>query len=381
MKKIPAILALFLFLLSLSALAENKAIRPSGSGSKEEPFLISKIEHLVWMGENITNVSAKCFRLAADIDASETKGWNNGRGFLPIGYTHENKKAYASYPFRGCFDGGGHVISNLFINRKEQGAALFARIGTPVQNFDFSTNVLENLAQRSKEFATIKDLALVNCNFFGKDLAAGLSCNIDFAMISRVYISGKLKSEKTAAGIALTCNNSCLEECETDIEFKNRECTAFGCFSSSQNTVLRNYLSLGSFQYSMDNPIDSRIDTGYSVRTIRKTGKARDAYYSIFLIGGGNYYLYNCLVLNSLSSDRQKANIVTFPNSATVRNSFFSAENIKKTLKDTDKIGISNEKLKNRETYKDWDFENVWEMEDRVRFPKLRKIEKMLKRL
>lgn len=374
-----ATLALLIF--AISAFAENKAVKPAGSGSAEDPFLISKIEHLVWMGENITNVSAKCFRMTADIDASETKTWNNGRGFLPIGFTHENKKAYSSYPFRGCFDGNGHIVSNLFIDRKEQGAALFARIGTPVQNFDFSTNVLENLAQRSKEFATVKDLALVNCNFFGKDLAAGLSCNIDFAMISRVYISGKLKSEKTAAGIALTCNNSCLEECETDIEFKNRECTAFGCFSSSQNTVLRNYLSLGSFQYSMDNPIDSRIDTGYSVRTIRKTGKARDAYYSIFLIGGGNYYLYNCLVLNSLSSDRQKANIVTFPNSATVRNSFFSAENIKKTLKDTDKIGISNEKLKNRETYKDWDFENVWEMEDRVRFPKLRKIEKMLKRL
>lgn len=374
-----ATLALLIF--AISAFAENKAVKPAGSGSAEDPFLISKIEHLVWMGENITNVSAKCFRMTADIDASETKWWNNGRGFLPIGYAHENKKAYASCPFRGCFDGGGHVISNLFISRKEQGAALFARIGTPVQNFDFSTNVLENLAQRSKEFATVKDLALVNCNFFGKDLAAGLSCNIDFAMISRVYISGKLKSEKTAAGIALTCNNSCLEECETDIEFKNRECTAFGCFSSSQNTVLRNYLSLGSFQYSMDNPIDSRIDTGYSVRTIRKTGKARDAYYSIFLIGGGNYYLYNCLVLNSLSSDRQKANIVTFPNSATVRNSFFSAENLKKTLNDNDKVGISNEKLRKKETYKDWDFDTVWEIEDGKSFPKLRKLEKMLKRL
>ena len=374
-----ATLALLIF--AISAFAENKAVKPAGSGSAEDPFLISKIEHLVWMGENITNVSAKCFRMTADIDASETKWWNNGRGFLPIGYAHENKKAYASCPFRGCFDGGGHVISNLFISRKEQGAALFARIGTPVQNFDFSTNVLENLAQRSKEFATVKDLALVNCNFFGKDLAAGLSCNIDFAMISRVYISGKLKSEKTAAGIALTCNNSCLEECETDIEFKNRECTAFGCFSSSQNTVLRNYLSLGSFQYSMDNPIDSRIDTGYSVRTIRKTGKARDAYYSIFLIGGGNYYLYNCLVLNSLSSDRQKANIVTFPNSATVRNSFFSAENLKKTLNDNDKVGISNEKLRKKETYKDWDFDTVWEIEDEKSFPKLRKLEKMLKRL
>ena len=381
MKKIPAILALFLFLLSLSALAENKAIKPAGSGSKEEPFLISKIEHLVWMGENITNVSAKCFRLAADIDASETKGWNNGRGFLPIGYTHENKKAYASYPFRGCFDGGGHVISNLFINRKEQGAALFARIGTPLQNFDFSTNVLENLARRSKDFATVKDLALVNCDFFGKDLAAGLSCNIDFAMISRVYISGKLKSEKTAAGFSLTCNNSCLEECETDIEFRNRECSAFGCFTSSQNTVLKNYLSLGSFQYSMDDCYDTRINTGYSTRNLRKTGKTKNPFYFISLVGGGNFYLSNCLFLNSILTDRKKDKVVTFPESATVKNSYYSAENIKRSLNDSNKVGISNEKLRKKETYKNWDFDTVWEIEDGKSFPKLRKLEKMLKRL
>ncbi|MBP5627707.1 hypothetical protein J6X96_06050 [bacterium] len=369
-----------ILLLSLSALAENKPVKPTGSGSEDDPFLISRIEHLVWLGENITNVSAKCFRLTADIDASETKSWNSGRGFLPIGFTHENKKAYSSYPFRGCFDGGGHIVSNLFIDRKEQGAALFARIGTPVQNFDFSTNVLENLAQRSKEFATVKDLALVNCSFFGKDLAAGLSCNIDFAMISGVYISGKLRSEKTAAGIALTCNNSCLEECGTDIEFKNRECDAFGCFSSSQNTVLKNFLSTGTFQYSMDVPDDSRIRTGYSARTVRKAGKAKDAYYSIFLIGGGNYYLYNCLVLNSILTDRQKEKVITFSDSATVENSFYSAENIRKTLKDADKVGISNEKLKKKETYKGWNFDTVWEIEDSVSFPKLRKLEKMLKR-
>ncbi|MBQ7555178.1 hypothetical protein IJS98_01815 [bacterium] len=371
---------LVLLIFAASVFAENIAIKPAGTGSADDPFLINKIEHLVWMGENITNVSTKNFRLTSDINAAETKFWNDGRGFLPIGYMHENKKAYASYPFRGCFDGGGHIISNLFINRKEQGAALFARIGTPLQNFDFSTNVLENLARRSKDFATVKDLALVNCDFFGKDLAAGLSCNIDFAMISRVYISGKLKSEKTAAGFSLTCNNSCLEECETDIEFRNRECSAFGCFTSSQNTVLKNYLSLGSFQYSMDDPTDSRIDTGYSARTIRKTGKSY-AYYSIILVGGGNYYLYNCLVLNSILTDRRKDKVITFSDSATVHNSFYSAENIRRTLNDNNKVGISNEKLRKKETYKNWDFDTVWEIEDGKSFPKLRKLEKMLKRL
>ena len=66
------LLIALILLFSLSALAENKAIRPSGSGSKEEPFLISRIEHLVWLGENIRDFRDKCFKMTADIDASET---------------------------------------------------------------------------------------------------------------------------------------------------------------------------------------------------------------------------------------------------------------------------------------------------------------------
>lgn len=376
------LLIALILLFSLSALAENKAIKPAGTGSAEDPFLISRIEHLVWMGENIRNVAEKNFKMTADIDASETKSWNNSRGFLPIGYVNEKEKAYSCFPFRGTFDGGGHTISNLFIDRKEQPAALFARIGTPLKKFDFSTNVLENIARSPKDFATVKDLALVNCDFFGKDLAAGLACNIDFALIKRVYVSGVLKSEKNVAGFTMTCNNSCLEECEADIEFRNRYCNAAGCFFSSQNTVLKNYLSKGSFQYSADYYDQSRVSTGYSARTYRKAGRSKKGpdLCTIAILGGGDPYLKNCLVLNSLLTDRRKSSISLFPKPENVLNSFYSGENVKETLNDNNKIGISNEKLKRKETYKDWDFENIWEMEDGADYPKLRNIEKMLKR-
>lgn len=47
--------------------------------------------------------------LANDIDASDTSGWNAGAGFAPIGSQ--------ATPFTGTFDGNGHVIDNLFIDR------------------------------------------------------------------------------------------------------------------------------------------------------------------------------------------------------------------------------------------------------------------------
>ncbi len=47
--------------------------------------------------------------LGADIDASATSGWNGGVGFAPIGNDTTN--------FTGRFDGLGHAITNLTINR------------------------------------------------------------------------------------------------------------------------------------------------------------------------------------------------------------------------------------------------------------------------
>lgn len=48
------------------------------------------------------------YKLTKDLDCSETAGWNQGKGFIPIGQFPAS--------FYGKFDGQGHTISNLFIN-------------------------------------------------------------------------------------------------------------------------------------------------------------------------------------------------------------------------------------------------------------------------
>jgi filamentous hemagglutinin family protein len=65
----------------------------------------------------------KNFGLAGNIDASGTAQWNDGAGFVPIGN--------ASNPFTGSFDGFGHAISNLTINRPSTyNVGLFGYTGT-----------------------------------------------------------------------------------------------------------------------------------------------------------------------------------------------------------------------------------------------------------
>ncbi|GAB6096014.1 hypothetical protein JCM14469_22670 [Desulfatiferula olefinivorans] len=63
--------------------------------------------------------------LMNDIDASETAGWNEGRGFEPIGMLNGAPVS----PFTGQFVGNGHRITGLTIRRDQNTVGLFSVIG------------------------------------------------------------------------------------------------------------------------------------------------------------------------------------------------------------------------------------------------------------
>ncbi|MDE3038551.1 MAG: hypothetical protein KGJ21_08910, partial [Pseudomonadota bacterium] len=63
------------------------------------------------------------YALGANIDASATSGWNAGAGFTPVGTSSTN--------FTGSFEGLGHVISGLTINRPStNNVGLFGETGS-----------------------------------------------------------------------------------------------------------------------------------------------------------------------------------------------------------------------------------------------------------
>ncbi|WP_298270670.1 GLUG motif-containing protein [Geobacter sp.] len=73
--------------------------------------------------------SSGYFALGSNIDAAATSGWNYGEGFMPIGSS--------GYAFTGTFDGLGHTISNLTINRPSsdnQGLFGYAGGGSVLRN-------------------------------------------------------------------------------------------------------------------------------------------------------------------------------------------------------------------------------------------------------
>jgi len=76
------------------------------------------------------------YALSQDIDASDTRIWENGRGFDPLRDTIKNM------PFSGNFDGNGYTIRGLFINRPDEDkVGLF---GT-CSGVEHRPNTIENL--------------------------------------------------------------------------------------------------------------------------------------------------------------------------------------------------------------------------------------------
>ncbi|MFC7314168.1 PKD domain-containing protein [Salinirubellus salinus] len=81
----------------------------SGSGTVADPYQVGSLDQLQCINEQLD----KNYVLTGDIDASETGSWNGGKGFVPIG----EDPRYGGPAFTGSFDGQGHTISGLTIDR------------------------------------------------------------------------------------------------------------------------------------------------------------------------------------------------------------------------------------------------------------------------
>ena len=143
----------------------------SGSGTSQDPYHIETLAHLKWLSYAPSKHS-KHFVLTNDINASETSSWANGYGFKPIGSGTRN--------FSGSFDGRGHAISGLYINRPNSNAiGFFGRM------------------QRAEIF----NLHLTNASVTGHNTVGLLVGNQANSTIENCSVSGSVTGRKTVGGL------------------------------------------------------------------------------------------------------------------------------------------------------------------------------------
>jgi hypothetical protein len=113
------------------------------------------------------------YALGANIDASSTAGWNGGAGFAPVG-------GYR-LPFWGSFNGLGHTISGLTINRP--GPDMVGLFG---------------LAFRS----TLSNLSLTAVNITGGPGTGAAVGHLVSGTVSNISVAGQVSGQREVGGLA-----------------------------------------------------------------------------------------------------------------------------------------------------------------------------------
>lgn len=207
MKKVLSmLLALALLLMAVpvgvmpvAAATGNTTEFAGGSGTAEDPYLISTVDHL----DNVRYYLSAHFKMINDIEFVEedfAEGgdfYNNGVGWEPIGYTTDS--------FTGIFDGNCHTINNLFINNSKDYIGFFGTI--------------------SGESAVVKNLYLSNVSITGSACTGGIAGRVMSATISHCYVEGAIHGTNDVGGVVGTA----LETSEID------QCTVKGQISGSDN--------------------------------------------------------------------------------------------------------------------------------------------------
>lgn len=153
------------------------AIKPEGEGTKANPYQIKSLDDLLWIGEQASSEDeetyGQIYKMMNDIDASETQGWNDGAGFIPIGQDYH-------HAFEGTFDGNNKTITNLYINRISNSGklcvGLFGCIG--------ESAVIKNLTLKNVSISSTE-----NAEGFARACVGGLT-GYNYGTITKCTVSG-----------------------------------------------------------------------------------------------------------------------------------------------------------------------------------------------
>ena len=142
-------------------------------------MLVNDVNQLQSINTNLTATYA----LGKDINASATTAWNGGAGFSPIG-----SGTTTATSFVGNFDGLGHTIDQLYINRPSTGnVGLFGTLG---RNDNFGPN------------AILTNVGLTNANVTGGNVTGALVGRLlAYANVSNNFSEGKVTGGITVGGL------------------------------------------------------------------------------------------------------------------------------------------------------------------------------------
>ncbi len=295
----------------------------SGDGSEADPYTLVDVYGL----QGVDTLLGSDFVLGGDINASGTANWWGGLGFDAIGASGS--------AFRGTFDGQGHVISGLIVNRPSlRHAGLFGY-----------------------NAGTIENVGMAGGSVTGGDNTGGL-VGSNLGTILNAYTTGDVSGQSTAGGLAAvnagTISNSYATGNVSDGYY------AGGLIGFNQGDVL-NAFATGDVTgtHNAGGLIglnDGDVSNAYATGDVTSTNSAAG------LIGINYGNVSNTYATGTVSGGINSGGLIWYQEDlASVTNSFYDMETTGQS--DTGKgTGLTTAEMTDPFTFIDagWDFETVW---------------------
>ncbi len=221
MKKLLCIILSFVMAFGVMS-SMGKGAELSGTGTKEDPYLIEDVNDLFLLSQNVydgESYKGKYFLLKEDISLNETEDFN----FWGIRAPQNIWKPIGgpNYEFSGIFDGGGHEISGIYVNYEKNFAGLFGYV------YD----------------GEIRNLKITKSFVKGKDNTGLLSGSLINSKVSGVEVSGIALGENNVGSLTGNLYKSSLSMIKSDADIEGSYYTggiAGKTFDSTVDSVVFN---------------------------------------------------------------------------------------------------------------------------------------------
>lgn len=160
---------LWLIIGSTYLLGQTATAPSTGDGSEDAPYQIASLDNLYWLSQNDAEWG-KCFIQTADINAAATSTWDSGSGWSPIGNGITS--------FSGSYDGQGHIITHLFVDRTGSYMGFFGKI----------------------DHTIIKNLGLESIDITGDRRIGGIVGSSYYSSIEYCYTTGNVAATSDMVG-------------------------------------------------------------------------------------------------------------------------------------------------------------------------------------
>ena len=356
-----------------------RAFSGAGSGTQQNPYIITNIYELQEMNDDLD----AWYELGNDIDASDTKNWNAGEGFLPIG-DGDNK-------FVGHLDGKGFVIKDLFI-RRPSSVALLGSIGTigEVKNLGIVNGDIKadtTGPARAAGLAAVNSGTITNCYYEGTVIGAregggtslytGGLVAFNAGGITNCYSAGTVSAEvEDCVGGLVGSNHGELNSCYSTASVTGGDEHVGGLVSENSGNIVSCY-STGSVDGHLYTGglvgihYDGSIINCYSTGTV--VGDEKVGGLVGLLTGYGSSYgtITNCYSIGHISGNSDVGGLVGYDAGGICNDCFWDMETSGQTTSACG-TGKTTAEMKQKATFANWDFENVWGIVENATYPYLR---------